>query len=197
MFLVRLYRILPMLIVVGVTALIIYFVVSLRSSAPQAKSVVLRFFTWTFGILTVALALFTLYAVLEGNAQVTELIGSCAIAALVCLIITRVCYHVFVAHYPNYAWKPTHSRTISRIEEAVNNFMHGLGFKSKEGKEPIDTEGEDGNVELRERRAQAKAERAAEAAAKAAAKAEDPAAQAAEAADKAAAKAEEKRATRD
>ncbi len=146
MFFLRLYRLLPMLAVLVVTALVIYFVTSLRSTKPQAKSNVLMFFTWAFGILTAVFALGTLYAALEQNVQVTELIGSFAVACLIFLIITRICYRVFVSHYPNYAWKPTRARVITRFEEAVKRVIDGLRGKSPD---TVNVEGKDGNEDIR------------------------------------------------
>ena len=147
MFFIRLYRLIPMLAVLLVTAIVIYFVTSLRSTKPQAKSNVLRFFTWAFASMTVAFALVTLYAWAEHNINVTELIGSFAIACLIFLIITRICYRVFISHYPNYAWKPMRSRVIPWFEKAWKSVRSRFGGKPVE--EPVDVEGTDTTRENR------------------------------------------------
>ena len=142
MFFVRLYRLVPMLVVLAVTAIVIYAVTALRTSKPQAKSNVLLFFTWAFIILSVVFLIGTVYAWAEGNVQVTELIGSFLIACLFFLVITRICYRVFISHYPNYAWKPSRSRVITWAEQAWKNLRARLGGKRDEP--PIDVEGTDG-----------------------------------------------------
>ena len=141
MFFLRLYRLLPMLIVLAVTAVVIYFVTTLRASKPQAKNNVLLFFTWAFIILSVIFAIGTIYAWAEGNTQVTELIGSFLVACVIFLAITRICYRVFISHYPNYAWKPSRSRVILRIEETWHHIRERFGGKKRE--EPVDVDGVD------------------------------------------------------
>ena len=138
MFFVRLYRLIPMMVVLIVTAVIIYLITSLRSSKPQAKSNVLLFFTWAFVVTTIAFALVTLYAWAEHNANVTELFGSFAVACLIFLIITRICYRVFISHYPNYAWKPMRARVIPWFEKAWKSVRSRFGGKPEE--RPIDAE---------------------------------------------------------
>ena len=141
MFFVKLSRLIPMLVVLGVTALIIYFVTSLRSSKPQAKSNVLLFFTWSFIILSVVFGLATLYAWAEGNTNVTEFLGSFLVACLIFLVITRICYRVFISHYPNYAWKPSRSRVIHWFEDLWHRVRERFGGEAYEA--PIDAEGQD------------------------------------------------------
>ena len=141
MFFVRLYRLVPMLAVLLITSIIIYAVVSMRSTRPNAKAAVLKFFTWSFVITTVVFALATLYALIEDNTQVLELMGSFAVACLIFLIITRICYRVFISHYPNYAWKPMRSRVIPWFEKAWKSVRSRFGGKPVE--EPVDVEGTD------------------------------------------------------
>ena len=146
MFFVRLYRLVPMLAVLLVTSIVIYVFVSMRSTRPQAKSAVLKFFTWSFVVTTVVFALATLYALLEKNTQVTELMGSFAIACLIFLVITRICYRVFISHYPNFAEKPTRARIVHWWEELVRAIRHWWrvqrGEEAEEDEPPVDVKGE-------------------------------------------------------
>lgn len=138
MFFVRLYRLVPMLVVLGVTAIVIYLITSMRSTKPQAKSNVLLFFTWAFILTSIVFLIGTIYAWAEGNVQVTELIGSFFVACVIFLIITRICYRVFISHYPNYAWKPSRSRPITWIEQTWKNLRSRFGGTRPEA--PIDAE---------------------------------------------------------
>ena len=147
MFFVRLYRLIPMMVVLIVTAIVIYLISSLRASKPQAKSNVLLFFTWSFVVLTIAFALVTLYAWAEKNTNVTELFGSFCVACLIFLVITRICYRVFVSHYPNYAWKPMRARVIPWFEKAWKTVRTRFGGKPAEP--PIDAEVTDSAPEER------------------------------------------------
>ena len=145
MFFVRLYRLVPMLAVLIVTSIIIYAVVSMRSTRPHAKAAVLKFFTWSFIITTVVFALATLYAVLEKNTQVTELMGSFAIACLIFLGITQICYRVFISHYPNFAEKPMRSRVITWWEstaKAARRWWRAQKGEPEEDEPPVDVKGE-------------------------------------------------------
>lgn len=147
MFFLRLYRLLPMLAVLVVTALIIYAVVSMRSTKPNAKAAVIKFFTWAFAILSVVFAIGTIYAWAEQNTQVTELIGSFFIACLIFLGVTRICYRVFISHYPNYASKPVRSRVITWLETTGKRvrrwWRRQRGIIDEEMLPEVDVEGKD------------------------------------------------------
>ena len=145
MFFVRLYRLVPMLAVLLITSIIIYAVVSMRSTGPNAKAAVLKFFTWSFVITTVVFALATLYALIEDNTQVLELMGSFAVACLIFLVITRICYRVFISHYPNYADKPVRTRIIHWWEKAaktIRNWWRRQKGEEVEDDTPVDVKGE-------------------------------------------------------
>ena len=147
LFFIRLYRLVPMLAVLVVTAIIIYFVVSMRSTKPNAKAAVLKFFTWAFIITSVVFAIGTVYAWAEGNTQVTELIGSFCVACLIFLGITRICYRVFISHYPNYASKPVRSRVITWAERTAKRvrrwWRRQRGIIDDEMLPEVDVEGKD------------------------------------------------------
>ena len=102
----RLYRMLPLMIVLAVVAIIIYFVVSWRSSPNRAKELLTRLFTWITGILSVAFLLASLYALLEGNTFAFDIAVSFLAVALGALIIVQICRAVFLRHHPQYRKKP-------------------------------------------------------------------------------------------
>ena len=132
MFFIRLYRAIPMLIVLAVVSGIIYGVSLLSSSKPQAKSNVLRFLNWACIILGVFFLIATLYAWAEHNMNVTELLGSFLVLAVVLLIIVQLCYRTFVKHYPNYAWKAQKAHTITDLEKFVNLLRTIFGAAKKQ-----------------------------------------------------------------
>ena len=130
-----------MLVVLGVTAAIIYAVASMRSTKPQAKKAVLKFFTWAFIVLSVVFLLATLYAVLEDNLNVTELMGSFLVATLIFLGITQICYGVFIKHYPNFGLKAQPARTLRWFDKVAAWFRRAKDPASAQ--DVVDTPGED------------------------------------------------------
>lgn len=101
-FLVRLYRILPLLIILAFVAVVVYFVVSWRTSPNRAKELLIKIFTWIFIVLTALFGLATLYAAGEANQAVAELFGSFAAVTLIGLGVTRLCKWRFVKHHPHF-----------------------------------------------------------------------------------------------
>ena len=99
---IRLYRILPLLVLLAVVAVVVYLIMSFRYSSERAKATLITVFTWLCGILSVFLAIVTLYALLEQNQPVIELVGSCLAVTLIGLIITRICNYVFKKNHPRY-----------------------------------------------------------------------------------------------
>ena len=99
---IRLYRILPLLLVLAAIAIIVYFVLSWRSSPTKAKEVLIRVFTVLTIVISVFFGIVTLYAVFEKNVPVIELAGSCLAVGLVGLLITRICNHVFRKRHPSF-----------------------------------------------------------------------------------------------
>ena len=86
---IRLYRILPLLLVLAAIAVIVYFVLSWRSSSTRAKEVLIRVFTWITIVISVFLGIVTLYAVFEQNVPVIELAGSCLAVGLIVWLAGR------------------------------------------------------------------------------------------------------------
>ena len=99
---IRLYRILPLLVVMAVVAVVVYLIMSFRYSSDKAKAVLIRVFTWFCAVLSVVFAVITLYAVFEQNQPVIELAGSCLVVTLIGLVITRICNRVFRKNHPHY-----------------------------------------------------------------------------------------------
>ena len=71
----RLLQSLPLVIVLVILALVIYFVVSWARSPERAKEVLIKFFTVFNSILSIFFLLATAYAFFEGNQPVLELYG--------------------------------------------------------------------------------------------------------------------------
>ena len=99
---IRLYRILPLLVLLAVVAIVVYLIMSFRYSSDKAKAVLIKVFTWLCAILSVAFALITVYAIFEQNVPVIELTGSCLAVTVIGLVITRICNWVFRKNHPHY-----------------------------------------------------------------------------------------------
>lgn len=99
---IRLYRIIPLLVLLAVVAAIVYVIMSFRYSSERAKATLIKVFTWLTIVLSVFFALVTLYAVFEHNDTVIELAGSCLAVTVIGLVITRICNHVFRKNHPRY-----------------------------------------------------------------------------------------------
>ena len=101
----RLYRIIPLIIILAIVALIIYAVASWRYTPARAKEILIALFTWLNVGLTGFFALVMLYAVLEGNYFVAEFFAWFVGTTLVALLITYICKRIFLKHNPHYQWK--------------------------------------------------------------------------------------------
>lgn len=108
--LVRLSRSLPLVAFFAVLALVVYFAVSWRRSPNQAKEVLIKLFLAVTGALTVFFGLASLYALLDGNANVLELTGAFAAVSVLALGVTLVCRWRFLKNHPNYRRKATRTR---------------------------------------------------------------------------------------
>lgn len=102
---IRLYRILPFIIVLAVLAVALYLIMSFRYSSAKAKGIMIKVFFWIFTVLSVAFLIVTAYALLEQNEAVTEFFGSCLAVTLIGLAITLICRAVFKKHHPFYGEK--------------------------------------------------------------------------------------------
>ncbi len=99
---IRLYRILPLLIVLAVIALVVYLIMSFRYSSDRAKATLIKVFFWLNIVLSVVFGLITAYALLEGNEPVIELFGSCLAVTVIGLAVTLICRAVFRKNHPRY-----------------------------------------------------------------------------------------------
>ena len=131
---IRLYRILPLLVLLAVVAVVVYLIMSFRYSSDKAKAVLIKVFTWLCAILSVAFALVTVYAVFEQNVPVIELTGSCLAVTVIGLVITRICNWVFRKNHPHYGEQVAQATIInesitSRFAEA---FKHAFGEAVRE-----------------------------------------------------------------
>ncbi|MCQ5091345.1 MAG: hypothetical protein E6Y86_00090 [Slackia sp.] len=119
MILARLYRILPLLVILAILALGIYAFVSWRYTPNRAKEVVIKLFVVLNAGLAAFFALATLYALLEGNAFVTDFFLTCALMMLVLLVATLGCRRRFLKNHPHYAWKRTDASAPERLRELL------------------------------------------------------------------------------
>ncbi|MEG0476047.1 MAG: guanylate cyclase [Raoultibacter sp.] len=103
---IRLYRVFPLLVVLGIIAVILYLVVMFRTSPNHAKEVLIKAFTWLTGALSAFFLLVTLYALAEHNIPMTDLASSFLITSALALGITTICRLVFLHHHPQYRPKP-------------------------------------------------------------------------------------------
>lgn len=103
----RLYRILPLLVILAIIAVAVYLVVSWRYTPAKAKEVLIKCFIVLNGGLSAFFALATIYAWLEGNAFVADFFISLLVTTLIILGITFLCRWRFLKHNPNYRWKIT------------------------------------------------------------------------------------------
>lgn len=101
----RLSRVVPLLLALGLVALVVYLAVAWRTSPNRGKEVLIRLFTVLTGVLSGFFLLVCAYAWLESNEAVFDLAASFLITALVGLVITRVCRAVFLRHHPSYRIK--------------------------------------------------------------------------------------------
>ena len=120
---IRLYRILPLLVILAVVAVLVYLIMSFRYSSDKAKAVLITVFTWLTSILSVFFLLVTLYALFEHNDPVFELAASCLVTTLVGLCVTRICNAVFKKNHPHYGEKVVQATIVnesvsSRFAEA-------------------------------------------------------------------------------
>lgn len=108
----RLSRIVPLLIVLAVVAGIVYLVAAWRYSPNRAKGILIKLFTVLTGAISVFFALASVYALIERNMAVLELTSTFLGAALIGLIVTRICRAVFVRNHPQYKSKPMKTTSV-------------------------------------------------------------------------------------
>lgn len=107
----RLSRSVPLLVALVLLAFIIYFVVSWRSSPTRAKEVLIRVFTVLCSALAIFFILASIYAAIDGNQPVLELVASFAGVSVLGLVITLICRWRFKKNHPHYRFAPTAKAT--------------------------------------------------------------------------------------
>lgn len=121
---IRLYRIIPLLLVLAVIAAVVYLIMSFRYSSDRAKATLITVFTWLTAALSVVFALATLYAVFEQNYTVIELAGSFLATTLIGLGITRFCNYVFKKNHPHYGEEVAQATIIN--DSITNRFAEAF-----------------------------------------------------------------------
>ena len=101
----RLSRIVPLVILLGLAAGVIYLVVTYRHSPARAKEVLISAFTWICGVLSAFFALASAYAFFDNAPAVLDLTLSFLAVTLIGLGITRLANYRFLKHNPNYRKK--------------------------------------------------------------------------------------------
>lgn len=112
----RLTRSVPLIIVLVILAVIIYFAVTYFRSKARAKEILIAVFTVICSVIIAFFGLVSLYALFEHNEPVLELAASFAGVGVVGLVITLICRHIFKKHNPHYRWKAEKAR-IERDKE--------------------------------------------------------------------------------
>lgn len=107
----RLYRVLPLLVILAVIAVVVYAFMSWRYTTARAKEALIKVFLVLNGGLTVVFMLGVLYALLEGNSFVADFFITCGVCTLVLLGVTLFCRWRFLKNHPDYRWRlTTHAR---------------------------------------------------------------------------------------
>ncbi len=135
---IRLYRIIPLLILMAVVAAVVYVIMSFRYSSDRAKATLITVFTWLTIALSIIFAIGTLYAIFEGNGTVIELAGSFLATTLVGLGITRICNRIFRKNHPHYGEEVAQATIIneSLSSRFADAFKRAFGQAVKETFDP-------------------------------------------------------------
>ena len=131
MIFIRLYRVIPFLIVLGIIAFIVYLVAGLRYSPPRAKEILLKMFTWLTIVISVVFALASAYALFEHNEMVFDVMVTFFATGFIGLIITQICYGVFLKHNPHYKRQPMKAKTKSHLRTQIERILKMFGVRTK------------------------------------------------------------------
>lgn len=132
---IRLYRIIPLLVLLAIVAAVVYLIMSFRYSSDKAKATLIKVFTWLCAVLSVFFALATAYALFEQNQAVMEFAASLLATTLVGLVITRICNQVFKKNHPHYGEQVAQATILN--ESIANRFAEA--FKRAFGEAMKDT----------------------------------------------------------
>lgn len=131
-------RSLPLIIILAVLAVVIYFFVSWWKTPVRAKEIMIKVFLILCSALAVIFLLISGYALLDNNTPVLELALSCAVVGIVGLLITLLCRYVFRKNHPHYKYEPNAKAktkkkgnghgdaldVITSILNRINDFRH-------------------------------------------------------------------------
>ena len=123
---IRIIQSLPLVIGLGVLAVIVYVVVAYTQSPLRAKEVLIRVFLVLTSVLSAFFLLATAYAALEGHVTAAEMFGVFLAVAAIALCITLVCRAKFRKNHPSYQEKRQYARTRSHTETRLRNLVQLL-----------------------------------------------------------------------
>ncbi len=106
-FIARIYRIIPLIVVLALAAGIAYAVAARSNNGVRVTQVVLKAFWWLCAVGSAFFVLATLYALADGNAFAAELFISCAAVFAVGWVIDLLCAWRFRVHHPGFKVRPT------------------------------------------------------------------------------------------
>ena len=127
MFLIRLTRIIPFVIFLAILAVVIYLIARFRFPSARAKQIVIDFFTVICVVLCIGLDVITLLTVLDKNTFAVEIFGSFLAAAVLGLIVVRICNWSFLKKYPQYKHRPDEAfvyTTWHKIKDFLRNLKN-------------------------------------------------------------------------
>ena len=119
--LIRLYRSLPLVVILVILAIIIYLVMAQVRTPVRAKEVLIKVFTWISGIIIGFFGIVSLYALFERNNAVLDLSVGFMLVGVIALTITLLCRYLFRKHHPHYKRKPMTAHTATRWRKVAQN----------------------------------------------------------------------------
>ena len=126
---IALARSLPLVIILILLAIGLYFFLAWRKSPTRAKEILIKVFIVICSAIAIAFGLISGYALLDGNIAVLELAASCAIIGIIGLVVTLICRYVFRKHHPHYKFEPTEkARPITNKPDMLSTVTNILNF---------------------------------------------------------------------
>ena len=119
--LIRLYRSLPLVVILIILAIIIYLVMAQVRTPVRAKEVLIKVFTVLSAIIIGFFGIVSLYALFEHNEAVLDLSVGFMLVGVIALAITLLCRYLFHRHHPHYKRKPMTAHTATRWRKVAQN----------------------------------------------------------------------------
>lgn len=101
---VMMFRLMPVLVVLGVITFLIFSTYKHVKGDTIAKEIAIKATFWLSTIIVIISLLITLYAIADNSWIVTDLSLALAILFVVPLIISLICRHNFLNKRPHYPW---------------------------------------------------------------------------------------------